>query len=75
MKTFREYWISSSPEEKQRLAQACGLSNETMLSNIAHGRAKAGIKTHASLQRVDPMFTLAFMRPDLVASKKKSKGQ
>jgi hypothetical protein len=72
MKTFKEYWISSTPEEKQRLAKLCGLSNPTMLSNIAHGRAKAGIKTLSNLQRADPRFTLEFMRPDLGDFKKKS---
>lgn len=65
IKTFKDYWKSLGPDEKRALAARCGLSNETMLSQIANNHRKAGVKTISKLQAIDPRLTTEFMRPDL----------
>jgi hypothetical protein len=73
MKTFKDYWKALTPGQKKHLSDCCGYSNDTYLSQIAHGKKKAGVTTISKLNRVDTSLTPQFMRPDLYGGDRKHK--
>lgn len=64
MTEFKAYWKALDPVQKKALATRCGC-DVSMLSQIAHGHKKAGIRTIIKLNKADMNLTPAMLRPDL----------
>ena len=65
MQTFKDYWKSLTPKQKQALADESGIKY-SYLSSVAGGNRNASFVTAQKLELADPAINLDMFRQDVV---------